>query len=429
METAHPYPPLSGSFSETSSIAHSPAEDHETFESTIPITPESHLGQPSTELEASPNIERRPSSYPLESIATGHLLPKDSTGLSSKIPESMLETERDLDEGSPLDFDWRLIDIPLELRLVQIGTPQEVCQVIRDFWQQCEAIQASTRSFQDFVTGAEVSAEDTHDGNDSEPTSTTSNSSTGRISVESVTTVGSDKPKASDAGSSKDILDSTEMHRSSSTHGGRSLGAVFSRFINGKDILRHGGNHGSSISMSRRGLSKTGDCASCFDDVPQESSVKLTCQHSYCPPCFTQLVLTAMRNENFFPPRCCLQHIPRKKILQHLSRSQVLEYGFREKEYSTPAKDRWYCRKCGKWFEPIIHTSWTQCSHCKYQMCLVCRGEVHFGTERCPQDRNLQATLEEAEFQGWKSCYNCKSIIELVSGCRHISCKCGAQFW
>lgn len=46
----------------------------------------------------------------------------------------------------------------------------------------------------------------------------------------------------------------------------------------------------------------------------------------------------------------------------------------------------------------------------------------------CPEDFGLEATLEEAERQGWRRCYKCRALVELTVGCRHITCKCRAQF-
>jgi hypothetical protein len=53
---------------------------------------------------------------------------------------------------------------------------------------------------------------------------------------------------------------------------------------------------------------------------------------------------------------------------------------------------------------------------------------AHAAGVECPQDFGLEATLEEAERQGWRRCYQCRALVELTVGCRHITCKCSAQF-
>ena len=427
--------------------AHVAAEQTSAAQPVFPLNPEMsvnppgcHLGQPYIERKISNSIKRKPLACPLTSVTTGSLGQDENTSSPLENPESLPEIDCSTDESILLDFDWQLFEIPLELRLVQLGTPGELCRVIREFWQQCEAMQASTRSLGDFASGAKAltatgamafTKESGYIESESEPTSATSTFSTSRSSVESMTTVGSDTPKATDSTASKGRLNSSGQDIPSKADGIRSLSTVISRLIKRRDCAKYGERDGDLMAIPLREPSKTKECASCFDDVPEGSSVDLSCKHSYCPECFSQHIITSMQNENLWPPRCCLQPIPRNSILRHLSKEQVLEFGTKEREYSTPAKDRWYCLQptCTKWFEPNVGASWTQCPHCKFKMCSLCRGKTHSGTERCPQDRNLQATLEEAEMQGWRSCYNCNAIVELSSGCRHITCKCKAQFW
>ena len=48
--------------------------------------------------------------------------------------------------------------------------------------------------------------------------------------------------------------------------------------------------------------------------------------------------------------------------------------------------------------------------------------------QECPQDYGLDATLEFAEHEGWRRCHSCRAMVELTVGCRHVTCKCGAEF-
>ena len=180
--------------------------------------------------------------------------------------------------------------------------------------------------------------------------------------------------------------------------------------------------------------SPTKECASCFDDVLESQAVNLTCQHSYCPTCFSHLVTNAMQHENFWPPKCCLQEIPKKTLETKLSALELANYRLKAKEYSIPAGERWYCARpeCGKWFNKSrtrARDAMVSCLHCHFEMCLFCRGEIHPRGERCPQDRGLEATLAVAELEGWRRCLNCHTMVELTQGCRHITCTCGTQFW
>ena len=176
------------------------------------------------------------------------------------------------------------------------------------------------------------------------------------------------------------------------------------------------------------------ECAGCFDDIPKENAISLSCQHYYCSQCFSRLVITAMISEHTFPPKCCLQRVPEKTLKNNLSSDELSQYHAKVEEYSVPAENRWFCAslRCGKWFEQshnrMGHDTVT-CPHCKTQMCSECRGLQHVAGGGCPRDQALHATLEEAERNGWRRCLNCHALVELIQGCRHMKCRCGAHFW
>ena len=190
----------------------------------------------------------------------------------------------------------------------------------------------------------------------------------------------------------------------------------------------------SLTSCNRRTLvvEERKECASCFDDIGTSKAINLRCQHRYCYPCFGHLIETTMHDENLWPPRCCMLDIPRPVIVKNITKQQLRQFTWKEKEFSTPAKLRWYCSSpnCGRWFPAKSSgDSAVQCPYCKYEMCMHCRGQRHSIKEPCPQDTTLQMTLQEAEKQGWRQCYNCNAFVELRSGCIHITCKCKAEFW
>lgn len=162
--------------------------------------------------------------------------------------------------------------------------------------------------------------------------------------------------------------------------------------------------------------------------------VALACQHNYCASCFSQLVSTALQNENLFPPKCCLQEIPAKLIKSNVRLKLGTVFKQKAKEYAVPASERWYCpsTRCAKWIDPgrlSFSAGSFRCPHCRLRICPTCRGAEHAKHGDCPQDFDLAATLEEAERAGWRRCYKCRAMVELTVGCRHITCKCSAEFW
>jgi hypothetical protein len=141
-----------------------------------------------------------------------------------------------------------------------------------------------------------------------------------------------------------------------------------------------------------------------------------------------------MHTESLFPPKCCLTEIPLKTVLYSLDEEQRNNYKLKAAEWAQPAENRWYCPepKCAKWIAPSriyrSRTSSQKCPHCRTQICGMCRGLAHAEDTECPQDFGLNAMLDIAEREGWRRCYQCKSLVEKTSGCRHMTCTCKAQF-
>lgn len=180
--------------------------------------------------------------------------------------------------------------------------------------------------------------------------------------------------------------------------------------------------------------SETHECTSCFDGIPNKEAIGLPCRHRYCAPCFSQLIATALQNEEHFPPKCCLQEMPRRVLGKHLKAKELASFDDKALEYAVAVGSRYYCArpKCAKWIDPKkarARNGALECPHCSYSMCTECRGPVHPADRDCPQDFGVNLILEQAERSGWRRCYKCRALVELNTGCRHITCKCRAQFW
>lgn len=180
--------------------------------------------------------------------------------------------------------------------------------------------------------------------------------------------------------------------------------------------------------------SASSECTSCFDGLPREKSVSLPCQHKYCGACFSQLVSTAIQSEDTFPPKCCIQEIPRRILDTYLSPIEMSEYDEKALEYAVAVGSRYYCGSpdCAKWIDTRKARRMNgalECPHCQFWMCTSCRGAQHKANQDCPQDFALGAALKQAERAGWRRCYSCRTMVELNTGCRHITCKCKAEFW
>jgi len=174
----------------------------------------------------------------------------------------------------------------------------------------------------------------------------------------------------------------------------------------------------------------------CFEDTPVSAAVKTTC-HSYCAPCFGQLVSTAIEHESQWPPKCCLNEIPAKLVARHAPKAVAKTYVAKAAEYGTPVSSRLYCptADCGLFIPPppriLSQHRMARCS-AGHATCTACRRPAHGGTCRsaasAAEDADAQLTDHLAAEEGWRRCPRCGVLIEHRSACQHMTCRCGAGF-
>ncbi|KAK2865254.1 hypothetical protein FQN49_003759 [Arthroderma sp. PD_2] len=174
------------------------------------------------------------------------------------------------------------------------------------------------------------------------------------------------------------------------------------------------------------------ECASCSAELLDKSLVPLGCMHKYCLGCFSDMIETAMKNENKFPPKCCLEDIPTKLILHNVDSTLREGYKIKLQEYALPRASRWYCPSptCGKWIPPkkIKLGALTQkCPICKQAICTACQGQAHQAHEHCPQDPYPER-IDSVASIGWRRCYKCQAMVDLTAHAGYVICHCGAEF-
>ncbi|KAI0850910.1 hypothetical protein F5Y00DRAFT_251917 [Daldinia vernicosa] len=169
------------------------------------------------------------------------------------------------------------------------------------------------------------------------------------------------------------------------------------------------------------------DCLACGERKYFIDVARVPCSHEYCRECLAQLFRSAMSDESLFPPRCCRQNIPLEKVLSFLPEELIREFRVKEVEFSTPRRTYCHQPECSAFIPPENYVGdIATCKDCGVQTCITCRGPSHKGD--CPDDKDLQEVLELAQEYGWQQCYNCSSLIELSTGCYHMTCKCRSQF-
>ncbi|KAJ4308978.1 hypothetical protein N0V84_011773 [Fusarium piperis] len=177
-------------------------------------------------------------------------------------------------------------------------------------------------------------------------------------------------------------------------------------------------------------------CVCCHADFKSSSSLhSIACGHTYCADCLRSLTHAAMADESSMPPRCCAQPLPGSIIKDLLSRDAQQEFLKAIIQYSTPWQARIFCPNpsCGEFIPPHYkldpkYPFNVTCRKCNTRACLMCKRNAHPTGKDCPEDWELDQVLKMGDKAGWRRCYKCRNLVELVEGCTHMTCRCKAQF-
>ncbi|KAF2742488.1 hypothetical protein M011DRAFT_268068 [Sporormia fimetaria CBS 119925] len=170
-------------------------------------------------------------------------------------------------------------------------------------------------------------------------------------------------------------------------------------------------------------------CCACTERFRWDSITTLECGDRYCAPCLTRVILRAVHDRNLacLPPRCHGTLIPKEVIVKTLTADDLVEFQNTEVEKET--SDKTYCSgpDCGRFIDPrYILGDEATCPRCQTKTCHICKNASHLLD--CPQDTELQATLDLGNALQWKRCYSCRALVERDVGCNHMTCLCGAEF-
>lgn len=362
---------------------------------------------------------------------------------------------RDVEVENLDQTNWHEYEIPSELEVLQPGMPEEIRNIVQESLDEQHAMRLSKLQAPAIVVRttittderepedggavvAESSAMASNRYTESSPSSVRTESID--LSLNSTTSLGS---SSAASGPLKPVITEERTHSRSSGEGQYAdLNLTSRKLWKSREKLSR--THGLFRMLQRpkdvipaieiEQDPETYECTSCFDDIPSTDAIRVPCRHRYCAPCFSQLIATAIHNEDQFPPKCCLQEIPRGVLRNHLKGIELASFDNKALEYSVAIGSRYYCARpqCAKWIDTTEARSQDgslKCPHCRNRMCTMCRGQAHGAEQDCPQDFGLDAALQQAEREGWRRCYNCRAMVELNTGCRHITCKCKAEFW
>lgn len=177
-------------------------------------------------------------------------------------------------------------------------------------------------------------------------------------------------------------------------------------------------------------------CVCCRDEFDRSSSLHcLPCGHTYCCACLRVMIDQAMIDETKMPPRCCTLPIPSSVLSELLDSEERLLFLKSVAQFSTPWEQRVFCPNaaCGEFIPPGPKLDPKRpcvvvCRKCDTSACSMCKRVAHENGRDCPDDGDLDAVLKIGERSGWRRCYRCRTLVELVQGCTHMTCRCKAQF-
>ena len=179
----------------------------------------------------------------------------------------------------------------------------------------------------------------------------------------------------------------------------------------------------STWAASRNpGSIPTYECVTCGERKRGFEVLRTPCKHYYCADCISTLFELSMTDETLFPPRCCRERIPINGARLYLTPGLLQRFDEKSEELSTP--NRIYCSRptCSAFIKPAnitTSTSTATCTLCSMSTCTTCKGNAHNGD--CPEDLSIQATLATAREEGWQRCTGCGAMVELDTGCNHIT--------
>ncbi|KAB8204430.1 hypothetical protein BDV34DRAFT_213885 [Aspergillus parasiticus] len=167
------------------------------------------------------------------------------------------------------------------------------------------------------------------------------------------------------------------------------------------------------------------ECVACMEAKPSFDVFKATCSHYYCRSCTGRLVRDSFVDESLFPPKCCRVPFPLPTVKAFLDEEVIRR--FEEKTVEHNDFNRTYCANlsCSRYLPPAPMALTTRlCPSCNTETCPTCKQRAHAGI--CV-DGEVEI-LKMAEVEGWQRCARCRNMVELKSGCNHITCRCGFEF-
>ena len=185
------------------------------------------------------------------------------------------------------------------------------------------------------------------------------------------------------------------------------------------------------------------ECSVCFTEA--EEPIRTSCDHVYCSGCFTDLCQAQASTSTEFRISCVggqdrckgiLAISELQELLSSAAFEDILEASFSSYVRRHPADFR-YCPTpdCGQIYRAAARATTSStlftCTRCLIPTCTACHCP-HPGMT-CAESRDLASggyeALKKIKLElGIKDCPKCKTAMEKIDGCNHVTCRgCGTH--
>ncbi|KAL6992015.1 hypothetical protein U1Q18_010128 [Sarracenia purpurea var. burkii] len=182
------------------------------------------------------------------------------------------------------------------------------------------------------------------------------------------------------------------------------------------------------------------NCSICCEEKPLQMIITMKCSHKFCSHCMKTYVDGKVQSSHV-PIKCpqlrckyCISTTECRSFLP-VSSYEMLEKALAEANVLNP--DKIYCPflNCSVLLDPYecsARASWSiqsenscvECPVCRRFICVECEVPWHTSMT-CEEYQNFQRL---AQNKRWRSCQQCRRMIELTQGCYHMICWCGHEF-
>ncbi|KAJ4890523.1 zinc finger (C3HC4-type RING finger) family protein [Raphanus sativus] len=194
-------------------------------------------------------------------------------------------------------------------------------------------------------------------------------------------------------------------------------------------------------------------CVICYEGITVDKMFSVDgCFHRFCFSCMKQHVEVKLLGGNTAtcPSEGCKSQVKMDSCAKFLDPKLVEVMIQRKKEGSISVSDKVYCPypTCSElmakdevfeytkqYFVGTEQSAARKCMKCGLFFCMQCKVPWHykdtcenFSKSKRYQNAGDGMLKSLAQSKRWRQCIRCNNMVELASGCFHITCRCGYEF-